>query len=76
LLFLYEVESCLLLFLVSPKVSIQGCLSRDQFEVVLEKRELLGEKKAGKQYMKMNLPIMGILSVLIIGLILLAPMLE
>jgi len=37
--------------------------------------QLLGEKKAGKQYMKVALPIMGILSVLIIGLILLAPML-
>jgi len=51
-----------------------GALTRSQYDVLLEKREELGRKKAGSQYAKMALPIMGILGVVIIAVIILGGM--
>lgn len=67
------------LFSIDPRRLVdffKGKPSRSQYEAELEKRERIGEKKAGKQYMKAALPIMGILSILIVGILLLMPMLR
>lgn len=52
-----------------------GVLSRSQFEVLLEKREMLGEKKAGKPVLAAGIAITGILGMVIIGVMLLLPLL-